>query len=360
MDNNSENARKKLLVVDDIEVNRLILLALFEEQFDVLEAGNGLEALEYINKYGEDIAVVLLDLVMPVMDGFEVLEKMNQTGIIKSVPVIMITGETDDDKTLTGYNLGVSDLVNKPFNQDIVIRRVNNVADLYAHKHNLEQKLDEQRKMLEKQAEKIAESNQFVIEALAATIESRSRESGDHVKRMCGLTRALLQKAAPYYNIPPEEIEGIANAAILHDIGKVAIPDQILLKPGPFTPEERAIMETHTIRGCEILDTLTSMKDQQLYKYCYEICRHHHERWDGNGYPDKLKGDEISIWAQAASLADVFDALQSKRVYKGPYSNSEAVDMIVNGKCGVFNPRLLEIFLEVQDELDAIFRQFNG
>jgi putative two-component system response regulator len=288
---------------------------------------------------------------MPVMDGFEVLKEMNRTGIIHTVPVVMITGESDDEKALLGYSLGVSDLVNKPFNSDIVHRRVNNVVDLYAHKQNLEQKLQEQKEELERQAKRLAQANMFLIDALSTTVEFRNLESGEHIKRVRGLTRLLLEAAQPYYPLSPGEIEAISNASALHDIGKITIPDAILLKPGPLTREEFEIMKTHTTRGCEILDSLNYIPDRAYYIYCYEICRHHHERWDGRGYPDGLKGNEISIWAQATSLADVYDALTSKRVYKGAYTHQEAVDMIMRGECGVFNPKLLECFAAIQTDL---------
>ena len=340
--------RKKLLVVDDIELNRAILKELFYEQFDVIEADNGLEALNLIKKHEEEIAIVLLDIVMPVMDGFEVLKSMNQSGIIRTIPVVMITGENDDETTLKGYGFGVSDLVNKPFNSDIIWRRVNNVIDLYAHKQDLEQKLQEQKEMLERQASRLRQSNQFVIDALSTTVEFRNSESGEHIKRIRVLTKVLLEKIRGYYSLTSEEIEAISNASAMHDIGKIAIPDSILLKPGPLTKEEFEIMKTHTIRGCEILESLNYTQDTEYYNYCYEICRHHHERWDGKGYPDGLKGDEISIWAQATSLADVYDALTSKRIYKDAYTHDQAVKMIVDGECGIFNPKLLQSFLEVQ------------
>ena len=355
-------AKKKLLVVDDVELNRMILKELFCEQFEVLEAENGQLALEIINRFQTEIAIVLLDLVMPVMDGFDVLKEMNRTGLIHTVPVIMITGENDDENILTGHALGVSDLVGKPFNPDIINRRVNNVVDLYAHKHHLEQMLDEQREMLEKQAQKIRQSNQFVIDALSAAVESRNSESGEHIKRIRVLTRVLLENANAYYPLTPQEIEMISNASATHDIGKIAIPDSILLKPGRLTEEEFEVMKTHTIRGCEILDNLNYAQDEEYYTYCYDICRSHHERWDGKGYPDGLKGDEIPIWAQATSIADVYDALTSKRVYKDACSHEEAVAMIERGECGQFNPIIMKCFLEVQDTLNEevmLYSQFS-
>lgn len=345
------NNKRKLLVVDDIELNRMVLNELFSDEFDVIEAENGSDALEKIYRNINDLSLILLDLVMPVMDGFDVLRKLNETEIINTIPVIMITTENDDEKTLLGYKLGVSDLINKPFNPDIVCRRVNNVVDLYAHKRDLENKLNEQKEMLEKQSQRLKQANQFVIDALSTTVEFRNFESGTHIKRIRILTRILLEELKHDFNLSSEKIEVISNASAVHDIGKIAIPDRILLKAGPHTPEEFEIMKTHTTRGCEILASLDYMQDREYYTYCYEICRHHHERWDGRGYPDKLKGDEIPIWAQATSLADVYDALTSKRVYKDAYTHEEAVNMIMRGECGVFNPRLMELFVRIKDTL---------
>ena len=343
-------------MVDDIALNRAILNELFCDEFEVLEAENGKAALEYINSIGAEISIVLLDLVMPIIDGFQVLEDMNKSGVIQTLPVIMITGENDDEKTLMGYGLGVSDLVNKPFNPDIIIRRVNNVVDLYDHKRDLEQKLREQKEMLEKQARRLRQSNQFVIDALSTTVEFRSLETGEHIKNIRVMVKVLLEKISDVYPLSSEDIEMISNASVVHDIGKIAIPDSILLKPGSLTKEEFEIMKTHTVKGCDILSSLEYSQDTKYYSYCYEICRHHHERWDGRGYPDGLKGDEISIWAQATSLADVYDALTSKRVYKPAYTHDEAVKMIINGECGAFNPKLLDCFVDVQSMLSEHIR----
>lgn len=340
---------KKLLVVDDVDVNRIILTELFSEEYEVLEAENGKEALAMLKEYGKEISAVLLDIVMPEVDGFGVLESMTAQGIIETVPVVLITGEYDDNSILKGYRYGVADIISKPFNSDIVYRRVSNVVALYSHKQDLETKLQEQKRIMEEQSEKIKQSNLFVIDALSTTVEFRSLESGEHITRIRTLTRVLLENLRSVYPLSDDEIETISNASALHDIGKIAIPDSILLKPGRLTKEEFEIMKTHTTRGCDILESLNYAQDRQYYQYCYEICRHHHERWDGNGYPDGLKGDEISIWAQATALADVYDALSSKRVYKDAYSHKQSIDMIANGECGVFNPKLLECFLDVSD-----------
>ena len=349
--------QKKLLVVDDIPINRLILADLFQEEYEVLEAENGQQALELILQYREQIAIVLLDIVMPVMDGFQVLERMAKLDLIQTIPVIMITGESDDEKTLMGYALGVSDIISKPFNPKIVSRRVNNVVKLYSHRQELERELKKQKEMLEQQARRIHQSSQFVIDALSTTVEFRNMESGEHIMRVRTLTKIFLEEMREFYPLTDEQIKTIANVSAMHDIGKIVISDAILLKPGPLTMEEFEIMKTHTIRGCEILDTLNYTQDEESYRYSYDICRHHHERWDGRGYPDGLKGDEISIWAQATSLADVYDALTSERVYKKAYSHEETIRMILNGECGAFNPRLLDMLVRVEGTLqEKIFR----
>ncbi len=351
--------KKKLLVVDDVQLNRILLTDLFGDDYDVLEADNGQIALELILKHRDELAIVLLDLVMPVMDGFQVLEQMTQLGLIQTIPVILITGESDDEKTLMGYALGVSDLVNKPFNPEIVSRRVNNVVRLYSHRQELERELREQKEMLEQQARRIHQSNQFVIDALSTTAEFRNMESGEHIMRVRTLTKIFLEELREFYPLTDEQIETISNVSAMHDIGKIVISDAILLKPGPLTEEEFEIMKTHTIRGCEILDTLNYTQDEESYRYSYDICRHHHERWDGSGYPDGLKGDEISIWAQATSLADVYDALTSERVYKKAYTHKETIEMILSGECGAFNPKMLDMLVRVQDTLQEKINRYT-
>ncbi len=351
-----KHQKKNMLIVDDIQLNRLILAELFSHDYHVIEAENGIAALDAINRYGDTLSVILLDLVMPIMDGFGVLEHLTESKQMESIPVILITGEHDEEKVLQGYAMGVADLIKKPFNPDIVARRVSNVVKLFASKQELEQKLREQKEMLEFQSERLRQSNLFVIDALSTAVEYRSLESGEHVKRVRLLTKALVKAMADHYPMDEASIESLSNAATLHDIGKIAIPDAILLKPGPLTREEFEIMKTHTIQGCLILESLNYMQDQEYYQYCYDICRHHHERWDGSGYPDGLKGDEIPIWAQATSLADVYDALTSDRVYKAAYSHEKAISMILGGECGVFNPRLIDAFSSISERLHTLIQ----
>lgn len=351
--------QKTILIVDDVELNRAILCELFQHTYAILEAENGEEALRVIKQHQEELSIVLLDVVMPVMDGIEVLRRLQGNAALERIPVILITAESSESTALKGYNLGVADIVNKPFNPEIVSRRVENVMELYEHKRHLESKLQEQYAALEEQAKKLARTSAFVIDTLSTVVEFRNGESGSHIRRIRQITRVLLEAlSAQYeeYRFTDAQISLITDASALHDIGKIAIPDSVLLKPGKLTEKEFEVMKSHTIKGCEILQRLDlgHLQNDEFYQYCYEICRHHHERWDGRGYPDGLQGSEITIWAQVVSLADVYEALTNERVYKPPYTHSSAVSMILNGECGSFNPQLLDCFLQASDKLREI------
>lgn len=337
---------ERILIVDDEEVNRTILEVMFRSSFHIVEATNGQEA---IDKLEEDpgFVLVLLDIVMPVKDGFDVLEYMKQKGLIEQLPVILITSETIRDSEDRAYSYGIADVIHKPFYPDIVKRRAQNIMDLYQHKANMERKLKEQEEAILAKEKKIQENNEFLISALSSVVEFRSSETGEHIRRIKYFTRILLKYLAKYfpkYGITDAQINEIARASALHDIGKIGIPDSILLKPGKLTDEEFETMKTHTTIGCDMLKKFKKEEDNEFYRYCYDICRYHHERWDGKGYPDQLVGDEIPLCAQVVAIADVYDALVSNRVYKGAYANNVAYDMIMNGECGQFAPDVLECF----------------
>lgn len=349
-----------ILIVDDVELNRAILSELFQNEYKILEAENGVDALSLIEKYGRYIKVVLLDLVMPEMDGFQVLKRLQKSRWFHQIPIVLITVENNGGTTLKEYISGISDIINKPFNPEIVHRRVKNIIELYNHKRFLETKLQEQYQRLEQQAERLRKANTFVIDTLSTAVEFRNSESGLHIVRMRRITEFLLRTlSARYekYHFTEQEISVISDAAALHDIGKITIPDSVLLKSGPLTPEEFEIMKTHTIKGCEILESLKYSQDEEYFRYSYEICRYHHERWDGNGYPDGLKGEQIPIWVQVVSLADAYESLTGERIYKPSYSHEKALSMIVNGECGQFNPELLNCFLEEIENLLQELRQ---
>ena len=340
------NKEKTILIVDDIEINRAVLNEIFKDDYNTIEACNGLEALEIINS-DVKISAMLLDLIMPEMDGFETLREMNRIGKIQNIPVFLITAEESRDMLLEGYNLGAVDVITKPFMAHFLKHRIGNIIELYGYQNEL-------KTIVARQVESLNEINRSMVETLATLIEFRDCESGEHVKRICGLTKILMAQVSsmyPEYYLPEEEIGKIVTSSVLHDVGKIAIPDGILNKPGRLTKEEFEIMKQHTTKGCEILQKIPHIMDQGLYDYSYDICRHHHERWDGRGYPDGLSGDDISIWAQVVSVADVYDALTAERVYKKAFSHETAVEMIHNGECGVFNPKVLKAFEAVIDSI---------
>ncbi len=338
---------KTILIVDDIEVNRVVLAEVFKDEYEIVQADGGKRAIEIINS-NKEISAVLLDMLMPEVNGLDVLRAMNENGAIENIPVFLITAADSDDMLMEAYNMGAIDVIRKPFLTQFLRCRIGNVIELFRHRNKLEE-------IVEEQVERLSSMNQAMVETLATVIEFRDCETGEHVKNISGLTKILMtqvSKMFPEYALPGEEIEKIANSAILHDVGKISTPDQILNKPGRLTDEEFEIMKQHTVRGCEILKNIPHILDKGLYHYSYDICRHHHERWDGRGYPDHLSGDDISIWAQVVSVVDVYDALTSERVYKKAFSHEKAVDMIVNGECGTFNPKVLEAFHACMDKIN--------
>ena len=348
--NKKENGqiRNKILIVDDSEINRSLLSDMLSGEYEILEAENGMEASAILQSHEHEISVMLLDIVMPVMDGFETLVAMNKNGWIKSIPVIMISAETVPAYVDRAYDLGVQDYISRPFDERTVRRRVINTIMLFAKQKELSHMVADQ--MMEKE-----NGNQLMIEILSNIVEFRNGESGLHVLHIRTLTelflKALLEKTDKY-DISRKDIPLICNASALHDIGKIVIPEEVLNKPGRFTDEEFAIMRTHSMEGARLLEDIPMRKNEPLIQLGYQICRWHHERYDGKGYPDGLKGEEIPIVAQVVALADVYDALTSKRVYKDAYSHEKAVEMILNGECGIFNPILLECLKDISDTLE--------
>lgn len=338
--------KNQILVVDDEEINRVILAEMFQEEYQVLEASNGQKAVEYIQN-NPNLVLILLDIVMPVMDGFKVLDYMKENNLLEKIPVILITSESVRESEDKAYSYGVADVMHKPFYPHIVKRRSKNIIELYQNKLNMAQRLKEQEEAIKEQQREIRETNEFMIDSLSSVVEFRSAETGEHTRRIKYFTRIMLKYLKHYfpkYNITYEQIDEITRASALHDIGKIGIPDSILLKPARLTDEEFEIMKTHTTIGCDILRKFSGNKESNFFNYCYEICRYHHERWDGNGYPDHLVGEQIPISAQVVAIADVYDALVSPRVYKSVYANDIAFDMIMRGECGQFSPDMLECF----------------
>lgn len=353
-----------VLIVDDIEINREILEEILEDQYSIICAEDGKQAVEMIEKYKTELSVILLDIVMPLMDGYEVLQYMEQHDYIDKIPVLVISGEDSVRIEKRCFDMGASDFIRKPFDNTLVRKRVKNVADLYSYKNRLEEKVQQQTgtlkrqyDMLQKQAEELQRKNENIIDILGTVVECRDMESGEHIQRVKGYTEILakeMMKSYPEYGLTTRKIQVIVSASALHDVGKIAIPDNILLKPGKLTEEEFDYMKSHTTRGCEILNNIKGAWDEEYGRFSYEICRHHHERYDGRGYPDGLSGDEIPISAQLVSIADVYDALVNERVYKDAFPKDKSFQMIIQGECGVFSPKLLEGFRKCREEFEAL------
>lgn len=341
--------KQQILIVDDSEINREILSAMLCGEYRILEAVNGSECLEILQQQGTGISLVLLDIVMPVMDGFEVLSHMNRNHWIDDIPVILIAGEDADPVIRRAYEMGVSDYINRPFDAGIVCRRVFNTVKLYAKQRRLVSLMTAHINEREK-------NNHMMIDIQSHIVEFRNGESGKHVFHMDKVIQLLLdkivQKTDKYPSLWQERIL-IRTAAALHDIGKIGIDEAILNKPGRLTAEEFESMKAHTTIGADMLRNLPRYQEERLLQIAIEICRWHHERYDGKGYPDGLVGDEIPISAQLVSLADVYDALTSERVYKKAFSHEKAMQMIREGECGAFNPLLLSCLEEIADELQA-------
>ena len=342
--------KQQILIVDDSEMNREILTEMLQDDFRILEAENGEEALKMLKQYGMGISLMLLDIVMPVMNGFEVLAAMAREHWMDDIPVIMISSEGSEDYIRRAYEMGIADYIRRPFDAKIVYQRVFNTIKLYA----------KQRRLISLVADQIYEkekNNRMMVGILSQIVEFRNGESGPHVLHIQTLTRLLLERLVQktgQYGLSWSEQYMISMASALHDIGKIGIDEKILNKPGKLTKEEFDIMKTHTLIGATMLENLKMYQGEILLEVAYQICRWHHERYDGKGYPDGLVGEEIPISAQVVSLADAYDALISDRVYKKAYSHEQAVKMILNGECGAFNPVLLECLTDIQDHLKEV------
>lgn len=341
---------RTILIVDDNPMNRLLLQDIIGGEASFVEAEDGQQAIARIKELGTEISVVLLDIVMPILNGLDVLEFMSKAGYVDEIPVITISSETDSDIVMRAYELGASDFISRPFVANIVRRRVLNTIMLYAKQRDLVGLMEEQVLARER-------DNMLMVSMLSHIVEFRNGESGSHVTHVSDMTRLFLKcmgrKSSQYY-LTDEDIRIISLASSLHDVGKISVPDEILNKPGRLTPEEFEVMKSHTVKGAEMLASLDGNKDTKLVKTAYEIVRWHHERYDGAGYPDGISGDDIPLSAQVVSLADVYDALRSERVYKKAFPREKAVEMIVGGECGAFNPVLLEAFIESIDEIEEV------
>ncbi len=348
-----------LLIVDDDQLNCDILANIFDEAHEILTAENGAEGLDSLKTNRKRIGAILLDVMMPVMDGMTMLQHLADANLPKDIPIFLITGETDHNVIKRAYELGVMDVIQKPITPYFVQRRVHSVMELFAARNHFAEVVAQQTEELREQNKQLADLSMGMIEALATATEFRSAEAGEHVLRIHDITRLFFLDSPLREKYDDERIEQIAMASILHDVGKISIPDGILNKPGRFTDEEFAIMKQHTVKGEELLMQISKIRNLPFYDCACAIARYHHERWDGKGYPDGLKGDEIPLEAQIVSIADVYDALVNPRVYKPAFSHDKAVKMITEGECGMFNPLLMEYFLELAPKIYNIYLK-NG
>ena len=352
----SQVERETLLIVDDDAINRAILANIFESEYRILEAEDGLSGLQAVRENADSLSAVLLDIVMPRLNGLEALRELRGEGLTARIPVFLITADLTGAWMKEAYDLGVMDVIFKPVVPYIVRRRVNSVVELFRARRRLGAEVERQRDQLLLQAQQLAEMSTGMVEALSTAIEFRSDESGEHVRRIHDVTCHLLRATPLGEGLSESEIVLIGVGAITHDVGKISIPDAVLNKRGRLTPEEYELMKTHTVKGAELLSKIPQMRDLPAYRYAYDIALHHHERWDGRGYPDGLVGDETPVWTQVVALADVYDALVSRRCYKEAYPAKEAMNMILEGQCGAFNPRLLECFQKAEPVLRRFYQ----
>lgn len=347
IDSAEAKERQQILIVDDSQINCEILAEILKDEYRILEAANGEECINLLKQYGTGIALLLLDINMPVMDGFEVLALMNRKHWIEDIPVIIISSENSASYVRRAYEMGASDYIIRPFDVQVVHQRVSNTIKLYAKQRRLISLVTDQIREKEK-------NNQMMISILSQIVEFRNSESGSHVLHINIITGMLLERLmqkTDQYHLQWSDQFLITTASALHDIGKIGIDEKILNKPGKLTKEEFEIMKTHTLIGASMLKSIEMYQNEKLLQVAYQICRWHHERYDGKGYPDGLKGEEIPISAQVVAIADVYDALVGKRVYKKAFSHETAIHMILNGECGAFNPLLLECLTDIQNRL---------
>ncbi len=345
-----KKAKEKILIIDDQQINREILADILNPKYEVLTANDGKHGLTLLSKFGDEISCILLDIRMPKIDGFQVLQVIRQNKHLSDVPVIMISNDDSPETVERSFLLGAADYINRPFNNYIVRKRIENILFLHKKTQSL---ID----LIEEQVSEKERNYSNMITFLSEFVEFRNGESGNHTLRIRIITEIFLEhilQKYPKYKLNHGIIADISNASALHDIGKIAIPEKILNKPAKLTKEEFDVIKTHSAQGSDMLE---HMKHDRMFRYARNICRWHHERWDGGGYPDGLVGENIPLCAQVVSIADVYDALTSVRVYKPAYTHEEAVEMINNGECGQFNPILLEVLNEISDNLQLNISQ---
>ncbi len=360
--------RDTILILENDDESRAELVEIFQDKYKILAVSNEKEGIDSLKKHAASLAVVLFNLMIPVKDNFQVLQHLSEKKFLNRIPFIMITSEKAEQYEKKGYEYGIISYIRKPFHAEVVKHLVDNVVEVFQYKTQLEvtvknqtEKLKKQNAMLKLMVEKQRHMNQVLIDSLSNIVEFRNLESEQHIKRIRELAFCLgtsIMRLYPEYGLTEEKIELIGWASSLHDIGKIIIPDNIILKAGKLNEDEYEVIKSHTTKGAEIIEKLIHLDSEEFCEYAYDIARHHHEKYDGNGYPDGLKGDEISIAAQIISLVDVYDALTSRRVYKDAYDTDKAFQMIINGQSGAFSSKILEAFTEVKKDFEKIVKKY--
>lgn len=360
--------KNKILIVDDSKFNRQVLKNILEDEYDIVEAENGREAMAVIEAQKAEIAAVLLDIVMPEVDGVTVLKMLNEKSYLDMFPILVVTSGQDVSLVGECFDYGISDFIRKPVNTDFVKQRVDKLVNLYGQRNDFKERVERQNltlknqyKLLQQQAEKLKRNNEKMIDVLGTVVEYRNAEDRAHVRRIKDFTGILakhMMRDYPEYGLTEEKINIISSASVLHDIGKVMIPDAILLKPGKLTEDENEYVKSHSIRGYDIINSIADLWEEEYVKCSREITRSHHEKYDGSGYPDGLKGDDIPVSAQIVSLADCYESLINESGYKGAIPFDEAFNMILQGECGVFSYKLLECFRKAKEELEECAKSY--
>lgn len=339
--------RHYIFIAENDSSNLELLKEIFKKDYSILAVSDGKEALSILKENINDIALILLNVQLSPVNGYQLLQILSAKDICNHIPVVMLIDSPNQQAENICYELGAATVICAPYTPEMIRARITHILQLYQDKENLENVVAGLNTKFISQQQKMENFYDDLTDAISNIIEFRDLESGMHVKRVKGLTKIMAQTYSTLYpksGLTPTSIHAITRASALHDIGKITVPDSILLKPGTLTENERLIIMSHTTKGCEILNLLNVVQDDEQFRVSYEICRHHHERYDGNGYPDHLAGEDIPLSAQLVSIVDVYDALVSERVYKRPYDKDTAYDMILNGECGAFSPRIIECF----------------
>ena len=350
-----QQSRDTILIIEDAEVNRAILGQMFEKEYRIAEGRNGLEGIQYMEQHQDEIVMVLLDIRMPVMDGYQVMEYMKDKGYMQYIPVILITSDDAGDAMERGYALGATDIVKKPFKASIVIQRVGNVIELYHHKNHLEELVKLQTEELNRQNDMLKRHNRTMLGLLRDIITFRNMESEQHIRFVEGYTRILAKQYAVLYprsRRTERKIGYIVQAAGMHDLGKITMPDLLIKRQGCLLPEEIEYLKEHTVKGSDIIKVMSEFQNSDVYRICYNVCRYHHEKYDGTGYPEGMKGEKIPVEAQIVALADMYDALINVTANKEAYSKEQAFRMLLDGECGELSPRMKECLLASKKELE--------